>query len=152
MKISILLPYKENFSPEYPGAVSIFINAVTRISKFKNNTIVYGNTKYKKKYAISYKNIPLNKKFLISSSTEYVKNFIKLESENPSQIIEIHNRPAYINLLKDLKKDLVLYFHNDPLTMSGSKNTQERLQLLNLCTKIIYRKLLKFFSKFFIFN
>ena len=138
MKISILLPYKENFSPEYPGAVSIFINAVTRISKFKNNTIVYGNTKYKKKYAISYKNIPLNKKFLISSSTEYVKNFIKLESENPSQIIEIHNRPAYINLLKDLKKDLVLYFHNDPLTMSGSKNTQERLQLLNLCTKIIF--------------
>jgi hypothetical protein len=26
MKISILLPYKENFSPEYPGAVSLFIN------------------------------------------------------------------------------------------------------------------------------
>ena len=25
MKISILLPYKENFSPEYAGAVSIFI-------------------------------------------------------------------------------------------------------------------------------
>ena len=26
MNISILLPYKENFSPEYAGAVSIFIN------------------------------------------------------------------------------------------------------------------------------
>ena len=26
MKISILLPYKENFSPEYPGAVSLFVN------------------------------------------------------------------------------------------------------------------------------
>ena len=49
MKISILLPYKENFSPEYPGAVSIFINGVSRISKFRNNTIVYGNTNYKKK-------------------------------------------------------------------------------------------------------
>ena len=62
MKISILLPYKENFSPEYPGAVSIFINSVTRLSKFKKNTIIYGNTKYKKKYVLNYKNIPLNKK------------------------------------------------------------------------------------------
>ena len=26
MKISILLPYKENFSPIYPGAVSLFVN------------------------------------------------------------------------------------------------------------------------------
>ena len=26
MKISILLPYKENFSPSYAGAVSLFIN------------------------------------------------------------------------------------------------------------------------------
>ena len=25
MKISIFLPYKENFSPEYPGAVSLFV-------------------------------------------------------------------------------------------------------------------------------
>ena len=30
MNISILLPYKENFSPEYAGAVSIFINAITK--------------------------------------------------------------------------------------------------------------------------
>ena len=25
MKIAILLPYKENFSPLYPGAVSLFV-------------------------------------------------------------------------------------------------------------------------------
>ena len=29
MKISILLPYKENYSPTYPGAVSIFVNGPT---------------------------------------------------------------------------------------------------------------------------
>ena len=138
MKISILLPYKENFSPEYPGAVSIFINSVTRLSKFKKNTIIYGNTKYKKKYVLNYKNIPLNKKILVSSTSEYVKNFIILEKENSSRIIEVHNRPAYINMLKILKKNLVLYFHNDPLTMSGSKSKNERLNLLNTCTKIIF--------------
>ena len=34
-KISILLPYKENFSPEYPGAVSLYVKATTEKSKYK---------------------------------------------------------------------------------------------------------------------
>ena len=37
MKIAILLPYKENFSPEYPGAVSIFLDSVIRQSKYKKS-------------------------------------------------------------------------------------------------------------------
>jgi len=40
MKISILLPYKENFSPEYPGAVSLFVYETTKISKFKKDITV----------------------------------------------------------------------------------------------------------------
>ena len=48
MKISILLPYKENFSPEYPGAVSLFVYETSKISKFKKYINVYGNTNYKK--------------------------------------------------------------------------------------------------------
>ena len=47
MKISILLPYKENFSPEYPGAVSLFVYETTQISKFKKDFTVFGNTEYK---------------------------------------------------------------------------------------------------------
>ena len=62
MKISILLPYKENFSPVYPGAVSIFLNAVTQKSKFKKFITVYGNTDFKKKFKLKYINIPIQKK------------------------------------------------------------------------------------------
>ena len=40
MKISILLPYKENFSPEYPGAVSLFVYETSRISKFKKKVVI----------------------------------------------------------------------------------------------------------------
>ena len=55
MKISILLPYKENFSPTYAGAVSLFINDTLRISKYKKNTTVFGNTEYRNKFrAILY--------------------------------------------------------------------------------------------------
>ena len=54
MKISILLPYKENFSPIYPGAVSIFVRDTTLKSKYKKNIIIYGNTNFKKKLLKSY--------------------------------------------------------------------------------------------------
>ena len=68
MKISILLPYKENFSPEYPGAVSLFVYETSRISKFKKNITVVGNTHLKKQFPIRYQNINL-KKVLFTSKT-----------------------------------------------------------------------------------
>ena len=40
MKIGILLPYKENFSPEYPGAVSLFVYETSKKSKYKKNIVV----------------------------------------------------------------------------------------------------------------
>ena len=52
MKISILLPYKENFSPTYPGAVSLFVKATNKVSRFKKNITVYGSTNHKMKTII----------------------------------------------------------------------------------------------------
>ena len=81
MKLSILLPYKENFSPEYAGAVSLFINDTLSISKYKKNTIVYGNTEYKKKFDLNYKNIEIAKIFFQSQNRKYVEEFIKYEKK-----------------------------------------------------------------------
>ena len=140
MKISILLPYKENFSPEYPGAVSIFLNSVIKKSKYKKFITVYGNTLYKKKYNIRYKNIDIPKKMLGlgSQTSTYISNFVKLEKNRPSDIVEIHNRPSYVQLLPDNKTKKVLYFHNDPLSMNGSRSIDERIALLTICSKIIF--------------
>ena len=49
MQISILLPYKENFSPEYAGAVSLFVKDTVNVSSFKKFITVYGNTNYRSK-------------------------------------------------------------------------------------------------------
>ena len=49
MKISILLPYKENFTPSSAGAVSLFVNDINKESYFKNSTLIFGNTSSKKK-------------------------------------------------------------------------------------------------------
>ena len=60
MKISILLPYKENFSPNY-GSVT-FISDTTRLSKYKKYFYLW-STKYKINYK-NYTNINFNKYFL----------------------------------------------------------------------------------------
>ncbi len=140
MKISILLPYKENFSPIYPGAVSLFVKDTASISKFKKNIIVYGNTHFKKKFQFKYFNIPLSNFKFQSKSKQYVNKFIEIEATNPSDLIEVHNRPNYLSeiITKLDKRNLVLYFHNDPLTMTGSKTINERKFLLKNCYKIIF--------------
>ena len=140
MKISTLLPYKENFSAEYAGAVSIFINGINSKSKFKNEIIVYGNTEFKNNLSSNYSNLTIkNKSIFQSSSNLYVNNFLKQKLVIKSDIIEIHNRPNYIKkilLLKKAKK--ILYFHNNPLEMKGSTSISERLFLIENLDKIIF--------------
>ena len=138
MKVSILLPYKENYSPTYPGAVSIFVSSTNKLSKYKNEVIIYGSTSHKKKLSKNYVNIDLKRKILRSQSKEYVSKFLEIQKKINPDIIEIHNRPIYIEQLVQLKSNLVLYFHNDPITMIGSKSVNERVNLLNTCSKIIF--------------
>ena len=81
MKISVLLPYKENFTPDYPGAVSLNINETQKISKFNKNITIFGNTKYKKKFNHNYVNLKINKKIFSSQNKEYVNSFINIEKK-----------------------------------------------------------------------
>ena len=141
MKISILLPYKENFSPSYPGAVSLFVNDTCLLSKYKKKITVFGSTTYKKKFDISYVNIDLGKNLITSQSKNYINKFIKFEKKRKkSDLIEIHNRPNYLKFIekKLTKRNYTLFFHNDPLSMEGSKSIDEREYLLRICYRIIF--------------
>ncbi len=138
MKISILLPYKENFSPEYAGAVSLFVKDTTKISQFKNQITIYGNTGFKKIFNLNYKNLFIKREFLNSTSKKYINMFLEKELTKRSDFIEIHNRPQYAKpILDKLNAKIILYYHNDPLSMSGSQSEKERMYLLNNCEYII---------------
>ena len=140
MKISTLLPYKENFSSEYAGAVSIFINGINLKSKFKDKIIVYGNTQYRNNLSSNYSNLSLkNKSIFESSSNLYVDNFLKKKSVIKSDIIESHNRPKKKKKILQLSKPKkILYFHNNPLEMKGSTSVNERLFLIKNLNKIVF--------------
>ena len=139
MKISILLPYKENYSANYAGAVSLFINDTTKLSKFKKNIRIFGSTSFKSVLSKNYTNIELNKNTLFQSQSRfYVNKFIELQKTINADIIESHTRPNYLRYIKKLNSKIVLYFHNDPLEMAGSEKIKDRLKLMDICEKIIF--------------
>ena len=139
MKVSILLPYKENFSNNKSGAVSLFVNDIVKNSNKKNKTFVFGKTDEKKFLDKNYVNLNFSTNFLKSHSKIYIKKFLDYENKNNSDIIEVHNRPAYIDQIKkNTNSKIILYFHNDPLTMNGSKTIKERLALLNKVDHFIF--------------
>jgi len=139
MKISVLLPYKENFSSLNAGAVSLFVKDTIQNSKFFKSSFIFGNMTNQKPFLKNYVNIELNKSFIRSNSKNYVIKFLEKEKKINSDIIEIHNRPNYIKFLNNLQnKKIILYFHNDPLSMNGSKSEVDRLFLLNKIDKILF--------------
>ena len=138
MKISILLPYKENFTPDYAGAVSLFLNDTIKLSKYKKNIQVFGNTSFKKKLLKNYTNLKFTKFFFRSNSKAYVKKFLDEEKIKKSNLIEIHNRPEYIDSIYKKNKNIVLYFHNNPLEMKLAKTVNERINLYKKTKKIIF--------------
>ena len=141
MKIATILPYKENYTSSKAQAAAIWVCDFFKYSKFKNSNLIYGNTSGTDFLSKNYINIKISnlKSKFTSSTREYCKNFI-IETKNINfDIIEIHNRPSVFNLLKNKKESkYILYFHNDPISMNGSKTISERLNLLDKLDKIIF--------------
>ena len=138
MKIAILLPYKENFSLKYPGSVSIFLKDTLKLSNYHKNTFVYGDTNFNQRISKNYINLSFKKSFFRSNSYSYLNRFVDKTFNKNFDIIEVHNRPKYIPFLIKHFSNLVLYFHNDPISMKGSKSVSERLYLLEKLKFIIF--------------
>ena len=141
LKIATILPYKENYTFSKAQAAAIWVCDFFKKSKFKKENFIFGNTDKKDYLTKNYINVPLKlkKSKLRSTTIEYCDNFISKIKDKKFEIIEIHNRPLVFNYLKKyLSQKFILYFHNDPISMKGSKTVSERLSLLNKIDKIIF--------------
>jgi glycosyltransferase involved in cell wall biosynthesis len=141
VKIATILPYKENYTFQKAQAAAIWVCDFFKYSKFKNTNFIFGNTNGNDYLTKNYINITINnlRSKFSSSTNEYCKNFIKKTKNDNFDIIEIHNRPLVFNYLKkEIDSKYILYFHNDPLSMNGSKTINERLKLLDELDKIIF--------------
>ena len=141
INIATILPYKENYSLEKASAASLWVSEFFKDSKFKKNNFIFGNTNSKNYLTKNYININLKslKSKLQSTTREYSNNLIKEINKKKFDLIEIHNRPLILsNLVKQIQNRFIFYFHNDPLSMNGSKTIKERLFILKNVEKIIF--------------
>ena len=141
LKIATILPYKEDYSFIKASAVSLWVAEFFKNSKFNNNNIIFGSTKTKDFLTKNYVNIKLEslESRIISTTNEYIRKLVKEFKNKNFDLIEIHNRPLILfNLIYKIKNNYIFYFHNDPLSMKGSKSINERLFILKNVNKIIF--------------
>ena len=138
--IAIILPYKEIYSKNYAGAASIWLKDYNDKSSLSNKTIIYGNLKKGlKPITKNFKNIKLSNT-AFSKTRQYINYFYKDYLKYKYEIIEIHNRPEYLNFLinKKTNSKLIFFFHNNPQDIRGSKSVKERLNILENTTKVFF--------------
>ena len=141
LKIATILPYKENYSFEKASAASLWVAEFFKNSIFKKNNFIYGNTTSKNYLTKNYLNINLKslKSKFKSSTNEYSGKLVKEINSKKFDLVEIHNRPLILfNLIKKTESKFIFYFHNDPLSMKGSKKISERLFILKNVEKIVF--------------
>ena len=61
MKIATILPYKENYTFSKAQAAAIWVSDFYRLSKYKNQNYIFGNTSTKDYLTKNYINININK-------------------------------------------------------------------------------------------
>ena len=140
---AIILPNKEKFSKNESGAASIFAKDSLKPKDYKSY-IIYGNSKNnEKKYKKIFVNA--NQKNKLLSNYLYIKKFISKFKNKNITLFEIHNRPEYvINLKKNFPSaKFIIFYHNDPTKLRGSKNLSQRKFLNNNCTNVFLSNYIK---------
>ena len=124
--IFIILPYKESVDPKKAGAVSIYVKDSLKYSKFKDRINVISSDDFS------------NSKLFRNKS--YINKFCNKYKNKNISILEIHNRPEYVSILKKKfpHSKIILTYHNDPQNLRGSINIDERQKLLEICTEIVF--------------
>ncbi|MBC8303894.1 MAG: glycosyltransferase [Pelagibacterales bacterium] len=141
LKIATILPYKENYSTKKAAAASLWVYDFFRHSSLRKNNYIFGSTDANDFLSNNYINITIKDSTskLASTTNQYCNELIKKIDGKKFDIVEIHNRPLVFNILKKkLNSNFIIYFHNDPLSMKGSKSARERIDLLNKVEKIIF--------------
>jgi glycosyltransferase involved in cell wall biosynthesis len=141
ININIILPYKETYSKKIAGAVSILVSQLSLLSIFKKKIKVYGSVNLKKPITKNYYGTFVKKPIFYLSRTNYYLHLLKKKlSNNSKTLVEVHNRPQAAKFFikhKPLCKK-ILFFHNNPKELRGSKTKKERIFLLNNLDKVIF--------------
>lgn len=125
-KIFVILPYKESLNSNSAGAVSLYVKDTTKFSKYEKVIKIISSEKKNENKFFKNKN--------------YILDFCYKYERTKIDIIEIHNRPEYIPYIKKYfpKSKIIIFFHNDPLTMRKSETINDRYYIIDNTFKVVF--------------
>lgn len=137
--IAIVLPHREVFQRAGAGAVSFCVHDITTHSRYGRRTLVLGEPVGEALSPECFVPVARAAWFHGRRANRYVKGVAKALERTPPALIEVHNRPVYIDPLRAAfpRTPLLLYIHNDPRTMRGLRETWERAHTLEICAIVV---------------
>ncbi len=126
IKIAIILPPREMFSPSATGAVGLLVRLLARATE-EFAPIVYGMPTVDPFTDVPFRPIPLPL-LPLRQAMRYASGLARALRTDPPDLIEVHNRP---DIALDLSArfpttPVALFLHNDPQGMRRAKTAPER--------------------------
>ena len=140
MKINILLPYKEKFDEYKASSVSITVRNNLLHSRYLNQIKIYGQSVENPSFKDNFTGLKYSILSLKGKNEFLAHKMLKIINKDidKKQLIEIHNRPYLIDqITKNNQFPIILFFHNDPQTMKGSKSIEDREKILEKCAAVL---------------
>ena len=129
--VDLLLPHKERFTDDNAGAVSTVVYGLAHddYAKSHQNITIFGSQIDTPKSDIHYHGLQTNKWFWQSRNKALGQAYLR--EQRAPDIIEVHGRPQIALQIAKARPQskVILYLHNDPRTMKGARETQERIIL-----------------------
>ena len=133
--IDLLLPHKERFTAQNAGAVSTVVNNLSSYDAANTSFRIFGSAVETPLNETDFHGLSWRKSLWRSQNSQMAESYLaKLEaSDRKPDIIEVHGRAFIAQKIAKARPDIpvILYLHNDPRTMKGSKTVRQRRSLIN---------------------
>lgn len=137
--IAILLSHREIYQAEGAGAVTSCVRDMASCSRFRERIVVLGDPVPTPFTETRFLPVAKAAWFYGRRTARYAQGAANAIKELNPALVEIHNRPSYIERLKKAVPytPLVLYLHNDPHSMRGFKTPLERIRVLQQVAAVV---------------
>ena len=136
---AVILPRREVYQKAGAGAVSLCVRDITANSRYRDSTLVFGEPVAEPLEPPRLIPVTPSPWIFMRRASRYLAGVIKALRNHPAALIEIHNRPIYVDALHKAfpGTPLLLYLHNDPRTMRGLKEASQRRHILEKVAAVV---------------
>ncbi len=137
--IAILLSHREIYQAEGAGAVTSCVRDMAACSRYRERIVVMGDPVSAPFAETRFLPVAKAAWFYGRRTARYAQGAANAIKDLNPALVEIHNRPSYIERIKKAAPytPLVLYLHNDPQSMRGFKTPAERMRVLQQVAAVV---------------